>query len=114
MQIKIITDKITLLEIKEIAQATFGDMAKAVVDIEKQIMALGGEIHADAEQLLLMDGSQQKNLWGINIYPENIPEERIQFESLINIRPAQNNRTMTVQDEKIKQEIAAVVNKLIG
>ena len=113
MPIKIITDKITLLEVKEIAKATFGDMAKAVVDIEKQIMAIGGEIHADAEQLLLENGSRQENLWGINIYPENSSAERIQFESLINIRPAQNNRAMTVQDEKIRQTIAAVVNKLI-
>jgi hypothetical protein len=113
MPIKIIKTKISPEELKKIAQETFGEMTKAVVDIEQEIMALGGELHADSEALLLEQGSRQENLWGINIYPDQPKNKRIEFSALINLRPSIGSRSMEIQDPKIKETIKKIVNKLI-
>jgi hypothetical protein len=86
---------------------------KAVVDIERGIMAVGGELHADEEALLLQNGSQQRHLWGTNLYPELSGEEFIEFDSLINLRPAQDNRTRGVEDVRTREKVKAVVKKLV-
>ena len=113
MDIKIIKNQISLKDIKQAAEATFGDMVKAVVDVEKEILALGGDLHADAEKKLLDQGSNQANLWGINIYPEKIPGEYIEFTSLINIRPAIGNRSLEIKDETIKNKIKRILEAKI-
>lgn len=114
MEVKIIKEKISLAKIKILAQEGYIDMVKAVVDIEKEIMAIGGEMHADGEALLIDSGSKQENLWGINIYPDKSKEEMIEFSSLINIRPRIGNRSMVINDEGVKSKIMAVLNKLIS
>ena len=112
MEIKIIKAKIPLVEVKKMAAESFGDMVKAVVDIEKGVMAVGGEMHADAEALLLAGGSEQNDLWGINIYPDLSVDERIAYESLINIRP-QQNKSMTVESEDVRKKIKLIIDTLI-
>ena len=91
----------------------FGNLVKAVVDVEKEIMAINGELHADEEAQMLENGSKQENLWGINIYPELQGDDRIEFDSMINLRPSQNNLTRGVESPKIQQRIKEIVNKLI-
>lgn len=113
MEIKIVSEKITSEELKEMAQNSFGDMVKAVVDVEKEIMSIGGELHADGEALLLEQGSKQENLWGINIYPDKPKEQQIEFSALINVRPSAGNRDMEIQDEAIKERIKTIIQKLI-
>lgn len=113
-QIQIITEKISILELKKIAEERFGDMVKAVVDIERGIMAIGSEMHADAEALLLENGSAQANLWGINLYPDNTGGDFVEFDSMINIRPRQGNRSRGVENEEIRRKIMEVVNNLVG
>lgn len=114
MAIQIVREKIALGAVKKMAQETFGDMVKAVVDVEREVMAVGGELHADAEAVLLSDDSRQQNLWGINIYPEKPQAERIEFSALINIRPSQGNRSAQIQDVKLREQIRRVVSKLVG
>ena len=112
--IRIIKNPITKTELKKIAEEKFGDLAKAAVDIEKKIMAVGGEVHADMETLLMeKENSLRKDTWGINLYPENSEEDFIEFDSMINLKPALGNRTRNVEDEKIRKEIMAIVNNLI-
>ncbi|MEK7516896.1 MAG: DUF5674 family protein [Patescibacteria group bacterium] len=113
MEIKLVTDSITKAELEELARARFGDMVKAVVDINKGIMAVGGELHADEEALLLEQGSKQENLWGINFYPDNSSGEWIEFNSMINIRPSQGNRSRGVEDESVRKSIREAVEKLV-
>lgn len=113
MNLKIVKDSISFDEIKQLALDSFVDMVKGAVDVEIGIMALGGSMHADAEQVLLASGSKQDNIWGINIYPDKSAEDRIQYESLINIRPKQGNRSMEIQDIALKEKIAGIVNGLI-
>ncbi|OGE80695.1 MAG: hypothetical protein A2826_01160 [Candidatus Doudnabacteria bacterium RIFCSPHIGHO2_01_FULL_43_23] len=113
MELKTVKDPITIDEIKQLALDSFIDMVKGAVDIEKAIMVLGGSMHVDAEQALLASGSTQDDIWGINIYPDKSPEDRIQYESLINIRPRQNNQSMEIQDPVLRGKIAEIVNGLI-
>ncbi|MBI4090976.1 MAG: hypothetical protein HY422_03045 [Candidatus Komeilibacteria bacterium] len=111
---KIISSPISIAELRGIAQESFGDMVKAVADIEKKIMVIGGELHADGEAFLLDKGSKQNNLWGINIYPDQPRDAWIEFDSMINIRPSQNNRSRTVEDRRIREQITSIVNDLIN
>lgn len=111
--IELITATITLQRLKEIAEKRFGDMVKGVVDVEKEIMALGGELHADEEAFLLENNSQQRNLWGINLYPEMGGADFLEFDSMINIRPSQNNRSRGVEDPAIRRKIESIVRKLV-
>jgi len=109
---KIVTEKITLKELNQMAKNMFGNLVKAVVDIDKKIMVVDGELHADEEALLIKNGSEQKNLWGINIYPE-LKEDYIEFDSMINIRPSMNNKTRGIDDKSIKKLIIKIVESLI-
>lgn len=113
MTIKIIKKKTPMTEVERLAEETFGEMAKGVVDITKKVMALGGELHADSEAVLLEKGSKQRDLWGINIYPQKSKEERIEFSSLINIRPTQGNRSLDIKDENLRKQIRQIVDSLI-
>ena len=110
---KLVDKKISLLELKQMAKKMYGDLVKAVVDIEKEIMVVDGEMHADEEQLLLAKGSKQENLWGINLYPDLFEKNFIEFDSVINLRPRLNNFSRGVNDKKIRKKIIEVVNKLV-
>jgi len=110
---KIITEAIKITSLRDMMLNMFGNFVKAVIDVEKEIMAIDGELHADEEALLLVKGSKQENLWGINIYPELPKEERVEFDSMINLRPSQENRTRSVDDPEVRNKIIEIVNKLI-
>jgi len=108
--IHIIRDRATKEQLDEMLQM-LGTYIKLAVDIERNILAGGGEFHADCEAALLEDGSEQKNIWGADWYPE---EQEVTYESLINIRPLQNNRSSEIQDPQLRQRIAEVVKALLG
>jgi len=109
MTLRIVTHPISRAELTAIAAEQFGDLVKAVVDVAQGIMVIGGELHADEEVILLEQGSRQEDLWGINLYPEKGPSDRIEYNSLINIRPRQKLRSMEIQDEKLRGNIRQVV-----
>lgn len=111
--IEIIKDSISKEELRNIAKNQFGDLVKAVVDVEKEIMAIGGELHADEEALLLQNGSHQENLWGINLYLNKSNDEFIEFDSMINVRPSQENKSRGVDSLEIQRKIRDTVSKLI-
>lgn len=113
MGIIIVDQKISKSQLQALAEERFGDMVKAVVDIERGTMAMGGELHADEEQVMLEQGSQQNNLWGINIYPQSPLDQRVEFDSMINIRPSQGNRSRSVEDPKIQAQILTIVQQLV-
>jgi len=110
---KIVKTKISIKELRELAENMFGDLVKAVVDVEKRIMAVGGELHSDEEALLIKNSSKQGNLWGINIYPAIQDNKWIEFDSMINLRPSQGNRSRGVNDLKIQKMIIEIVNDLV-
>ena len=101
-------------ELRRLVDLFFEDMVKYVVDVERGVAAVGGEMHADAEQALLEDGSRQPDLWGANYYPGRGREECIEYTSLINIRPAQGNRSMEIQDPAVRERVRELTWALIG
>ncbi|MFC1770344.1 DUF5674 family protein [Candidatus Margulisiibacteriota bacterium] len=109
----IINKTISKEYLQEIAKQRFGDMVKGVIDISTKELALGGELHADQEALLIEKGNEQDNLWGINIYVEEPFPENIEFDSIINIRPSQNNRSRNVDDPEIQKIILAILQELL-
>jgi hypothetical protein len=110
---KIITETLLLSELKKMAADTFGNLVKAVVDIERELVAVDAELHSDLEALLLEDSSKQKNLWGINLYPEMQDDNFIEFDSMINMRPSQGNRSRGIENEETRKKIIGVVAKRI-
>ncbi|MBI3947639.1 MAG: hypothetical protein HY321_17090 [Armatimonadetes bacterium] len=95
------------------ASRLFGDLVKAVVDVRKRTMVVDAELHADQEAYLLEEGSDQDDLWGINLHPDQPEEDWIEFDSMINVRPRQGNPSRGVLDEEVRREIASVVNGLV-
>ena len=112
--IVIVRERIDPAELKRLVLLYFEDMVKYVVDVERGVVGLGGDMHADGEQLLLEDGSRQADLWGANYYPGRGPGESIEYTSLINIRPAAGNRSMVVEDDAVRARIRQITHALIG
>jgi hypothetical protein len=110
---RIIRTSITRADLKAIAAQQFGDMVKAVVDIDRRIMAIGAELHSDEEAMLLEDGSTQSVVWGVNLYPDEDGEGFVEFDSMINVRPAAGNRSRDVESETIRKRIREVVGVLV-
>lgn len=112
--ILVLDRKIDPADLARLTGAFFEDMVKYVVDIKTGRAAVGGELHADAEQLLLEEGSVQSDLWGANYYPGRGSEGCIEYTSLINIRPAQGNRSMEIMDPAIRERVRELTFALIG
>ncbi|HEX9562840.1 MAG TPA: DUF5674 family protein [Gemmatimonadaceae bacterium] len=110
---RIVREAISRADLAAIAKGQFGDMVKGVVDVDRGIMAIGAELHSDDEAALIEEGSQQAVLWGINLYPAGEGAEFIEFDSLINVRPAQGNRSRGVDDEALRTAIRDVVKRLV-
>ena len=106
-------EPININNIVEMASNRYGDMVKAVADVRRELVAVDSDLHSDLETLLLEDGSAQEDLWGYNIYPELDGEDFIEFDSLINIRPRQNNFSRDVEDVQIQKAIIDITNKYI-
>jgi len=110
---KIVFDQISIDELKSMADSTFGSFVKAVIDVEREIIVVDGELHSDEERYLLENGSDQSSLWGINIYPDKVSEDWIEFDSLINIKPWMNNRGRGIDNPTLREKITEIVRKRI-
>jgi hypothetical protein len=113
MGMTLISEPISTQQLREAGEELYGDMVKAVVDVERGVMAVGAELHADEEAFLLERNSRQENLWGINLYTNRAMPEMMEFDSMINIRPRQNNRSRGVEDPEMRERIIAIVQELV-
>jgi len=111
---KVVSNTIQLAELKSMSQGTFGGLVKVVVDVRRGIMAVDADLHADEEGEVLEHGSEQHDLWGINLYPDRPVDQWIEFDSVINIRPSHGNRSRGVDDPATRNEIIAVVSRLVA
>jgi hypothetical protein len=100
--------------LRALVERFFEDMVKYVVDVERGVAAVGGELHADAEALLLDRGSRQEDLWGANYFPGMGPDGCVEFTSLINIRPSQGNRSMEIEDDEVRSRVRSITYRLVG
>lgn len=112
-EIKIIRAPVALGELRAIGLQKFGNFVKAVVDVDQGIMAVGGALHSDEERILLERGSLQEDVWGINLYPDKPQDERIEFDSMINMRPAFGNSSRGVESKEVRRKIMAIVSRLV-
>jgi Protein of unknown function (DUF5674) len=113
MPIEIVSVPIPIEAIRRGAQEQFGEFLKAVVDVRQGLMAIGGELHADEEALLIQHGARQADLWGINLYPDRPASAFIEFDSMINVRPSQGNRSRGVDDAVVRGQIQDIVARLV-
>ena len=114
MDIQIIKTPISKAELRNIAKERFGDLVKGAVDIEQEIMAIGGELHVDEQMLLIeRENSKQENVWGINIYPDNSGDDFVEFDSMINLKPALDNRSRSINNLEVREKVIGIVKKLI-
>lgn len=111
---KKIEQEITLKELEEMSKRMYDALVKAVIDVEREIMVVDAEMHADQEKFLIGNGSKQENLWGINLYPEMYnTDDFVEFDSMINIRPTQENRSRGIEDTRIQIKIKEIVDRLV-
>ncbi len=112
---KIVKDKIKIVELQEICKrGVFVEVIKAVIDIEKEIMAIDAEMHADLMDVLMeQEQSQDENLWGVNLFPNEDSDKFIIFTSLINIKPSLGNKSLGIDDPKIKEKVITIINRLV-
>lgn len=96
-------------EIKQMQEA-LGSYIKLAVDIKREVLAGGGTLHADCEAILLKEGSNQKDIWGADWIPD---KKQVTFESLINIRPKQNNRSMEIKNSDIRAKVEEITRNLL-
>ena len=113
IKMKILDSKISAEDLRIWAKEGFGNMVKAVVDVDRALVAVDAELHADLEALLLEHGSKQNSLWGINFYPDASEEDFVEFDSMINMRPSQGNRSRGVDNKETQQKIIQVVNQWV-
>ncbi len=106
-------NKVSRMELRQMAVGLFGDLIKAVVDVERGIMAIDAELHSDEEALLIENGSDQNKLWGINLYPELDGEGFLEYDSMINLRPSQGNRSRGVESPETRAQIESIVAGLV-
>ena len=111
---KIVKDKVGLNELKEMTKRMYENLVKAVVDVEKEIMAVDAEMHVDLEQLLIeKENCEPKNLWGINFHPDFDGENFIEFDSMINLKPLLGNKKRGVENLEVQNKIRKIVTKLV-
>ena len=110
---RIIQSKINISEIWDNREIQNTDLLKIVIDVNRRIIAADAEMHADLEEVLIENGSDQKDLWGANLFPGREASEFIEYTSFINIRPAQDNKSMEVQNNQIRDSIKKIINELI-
>ncbi len=108
--IHLLRERATPEQIAEMLEE-YEEMIKIVVDIRRRVLSGGGEMHADCESVLLEDGSEQDDLWGANWYPA---EQRIAFESLINIRPRLGNRSILIQSQELRETVESITREILG
>jgi hypothetical protein len=106
-------NRISLDELQKMAEAMFGDLVKAVVDVARDIMVVDAELHSDEEALLIGNGSDQTDLWGINLYPGLEGDDFVEYDSMINLRPSQGNLGLGVEDSAMRKRIRAIVDGLV-
>ena len=107
---KVVTDTISISELKALAHELYGDVIKAVVDVRQDVLGVGGEFHSEIERILIEShGAQREDTWGINLLLDKSGDDLIEFDSMVNLKPAYGNRTRDVENQEVRQKICAIV-----
>lgn len=107
------SDPISIADLRALVPGRFRDMIKGVVDLRRRVLMIDADMHADQEASLLAEGANQRDLWGINLYPQLEGDDWLEFDSMINLRPSFGNRSRGVDDVATRDAIAALVADLV-
>jgi hypothetical protein len=107
------SNPISMDDLRVMATGRFGDMVKAVVDLRRGLLVLDADMHADQEAELLEGGSDQRDLWGINLYPDVAGDDWLEFDSMINLRPSFGNRSRGIDDAAIRDRVRAMIDRMV-
>jgi hypothetical protein len=107
------SDPISIDDLHQLVPGRFRDFVKGVVDLRRGILLIDADMHADQEAVLLGEGSEQRDLWGINLYPQLDGPDWLEFDSMINLRPSFGNRSRGVDDAATRDAITALVQALV-
>jgi hypothetical protein len=107
------SDPLSIDELRTMVPGRFRDFVKGVVDLRRGILLLDADMHADQEAALLSEGANQRDLWGINLYPQIDGPDWLEFDSMINLRPSSGNRSRGVDDPETREAIASLVDSLV-
>jgi len=114
METQIVKDAITRAQLRALAHEQYGDIIKAVVDVNTGVVGVGGELHVDIQSILIeKEGGRGDTTWGINLYLDKTGDDFIEFDSMINLKPALGNKTRGVEDETIRQKIREIVDRVV-
>jgi len=114
METQIVKDAITRAQLRALAHEQYGDIIKAVVDVNTGVVGVGGELHVDIQSILIeKEGARGDTTWGINLYLDKTGDDFIEFDSMINLKPALGNKTRGVEDETIRQKIREIVDRVV-
>ena len=114
METRIVKDKVSRAKLRALAEEQYGDMVKAVVDVEQGIMGVGGELHVDIQSLLIeTEHSRGDTTWGINLYVDKTGDEFIEFDSMVNLKPLLGNKSRDITDEAVRGKIKEIVNRIV-
>ncbi len=112
-KIIILDHKITLEEVKKIADFWYGTMIKGAVDIERGRVALGGDYHIEDSELLTSTGSKFEDIWGFNIRFEENSDGVLEFDSMVNIKPNFGNRSRGIHNDGVIKKAKEIIYKII-
>ncbi|MBI3305846.1 hypothetical protein HYZ82_01780 [Candidatus Nomurabacteria bacterium] len=113
MKIQILDRKISIGEIKKLADFWYGTMIKGTVDIELRKVALGGDYHIESSEMLTSSGSKFEDVWGFNIRFEEKPEGVLEFDSMVNIKPNFGNRSRSINSEEIMKKATEIIYQFV-
>ena len=113
IDMQILTKSIKLADLKSLAEKMFGTLVKGVVDIEREVVAIDGEMHSDLAEELVANGSRGIDTWGFNVYPEAGDKDWLEFDSMINVKPLLNNRSRTIENPITRTRAKDIIKKFI-
>jgi hypothetical protein len=97
-------------EILEMVAKDLDGYVKVTVDIRKKTLSAGGQLHVDGEKVLMEDGGKQADIWGGGI---DFDTGEIDFDSTINMRSAQRNKSREVLSLKIRGRMKKIIKNLL-
>lgn len=99
--IVVLDRKITPGEFKQ-AREIYTDYIKTVVDIERNIIAVGGEFHIDCEEVLLKQGSKLENLFGGGY---RVSTKEVEYMAMSNYKPNFGKVTYEIMDPIVREKV---------
>lgn len=113
MSLHLLEKPVSMNDVRVFAQEDYGTMIKGTVDIVENKVAIGGDYHMETCELLVEHGSSHQNIWGFNIRFEENQAGILEFDSLVNIKPALGNKSRSVENPEVIEKATEIIHSWI-